>query len=154
MVHLHPLLTGLHGEDQARIWFALSITVRNSFTAQLEFHFGQIRTIEQAKRVSCWFVDVTHGWRRTEILWIRIPNKFSGKWKLWMMIYLNSIQFYLMPYRNQGLDPDQMDQSHDCRSFMSMKWLLHFCTYSICDHCTPFVFSDLILFYLINLYFK
>lgn len=95
VVHLHPLPTRLHGEDQARIWFAQSITVGNAFTAQLEFHFRQIRTTEQAKRVSCWFVDVTHGWCRTGILWIRMPNKLFGKWKLWVMIYLNSIQFDL-----------------------------------------------------------
>lgn len=40
VAHLHPLTTGLHGEDQTGIRFGHIITVRNSFTAKLEFHFG------------------------------------------------------------------------------------------------------------------
>lgn len=156
MVHLHPLPTGLHGEDQARIWFAQSITVWNAFTAQLEFHFRQIRTTEQAKRVSCWFVDVTHGWRRTGILWIRMPNKFFGKWKLWVMIYLNSIQFDLFcvnilvfqdalqkPGTKPWLNGSKLHEYEIIIAFLNIKRLLSL--------NSVIVFAHLILFYIFNL---
>lgn len=61
VTYLHPLSVGLHVEHNAGVGFGQSVPVWDPFTGESELHFGETGTAEQAQRVGCGLVDVTHG---------------------------------------------------------------------------------------------
>lgn len=58
--HLQPLAMRLHFDDHAGIRLGEGIPVWNPFAGYTQLHFSQAGAVEQAQRIGCRLVDVTH----------------------------------------------------------------------------------------------